>query len=47
MLKSTFLELFKAFHGHAAASESEAIDFQSTFDLGALLRQQQAFERVP
>jgi len=27
MLKVTILELFKAFHGHAAASESEAIDF--------------------
>jgi hypothetical protein len=27
MLKVTILELFKAFRGHAAASESEVIDF--------------------
>jgi hypothetical protein len=27
MLKVTISELFKAFHGHAAARESEAIDF--------------------
>jgi hypothetical protein len=36
MLKVTISELFKRFHGHAAASKSEVIDFQSTFDLGAL-----------
>ena len=38
MLKVTISELFKRFHGHAAASKSEVIDFQSTFDIGALLR---------
>jgi len=27
MLKVTILELFKRFHGHAAAGKSEAIDF--------------------
>jgi len=36
MLKVTISELFKRFHGHAAAIKSEVIDFQSTFDLGAL-----------
>jgi hypothetical protein len=36
MLKVTSPELFTRFHGHAAASKSEVIDFQSTFDLGAL-----------
>jgi hypothetical protein len=36
MLKVTISELFKRFHGHAAARKSEVIDFQSTFDLGAL-----------
>ena len=39
MLKVTILELFKRFRGHAAATKSGGIDFQSTFDLGALLRQ--------
>ena len=36
MLKVTILELFKAFHGHAAAGKSIFRFFQSTFDLGAL-----------
>ena len=36
MLKVTIPELFKRFHGHAAASKSEVIDFQSTFDTGAI-----------
>jgi hypothetical protein len=36
MLKVTISKLFKRFHGHAAARKSEVIDFQSTFDLGAL-----------
>ena len=42
MLKVTILELFTRFHGHAAAGKSIFRFFQSTFDLGALLRQWQA-----
>ena len=36
MLKVSISELFKRFHGHAAARKSKVIDFQSTSDLGAL-----------
>ena len=36
MLFVTILELFKRFHGHAAAGKSIFRFFQSTFDLGAL-----------